>query len=175
MATVYKPLNTNRQDRFATKIFLAGSIEMGSAIDWQDQVANLLQDITVDIYNPRRDSWDNSWKQSIENENFKNQVTWELDHLDASDIILFYFAPETKSPISLLELGHYINTDKKLFVVCPEGFWRKGNIEIMCDRYNITLYKDLLTAVQDLKQFLKTYRKEQSSTFYSFKNYVNQF
>ena len=53
-----------------------------------------------------------------------------------------YFDPNTKSPISLLELGLFAQS-KKLIVCCPEGFWRKGNVDIVCDRYNIPNYDSL--------------------------------
>lgn len=53
-----------------------------------------------------------------------------------------YFDPNTKSPISLLELGLYA-TSNKLHVICPDGFYRKGNIEIVCDKYNIPIYENI--------------------------------
>ncbi len=41
-----------------TKIFLAGSIEMGKAVDWQTELTNKLADLDkVTILNPRRDDW----------------------------------------------------------------------------------------------------------------------
>lgn len=43
-------------------IFLAGSIEMGKAENWQDKVVRLLKDKEVIIFNPRRDDWDSSWE-----------------------------------------------------------------------------------------------------------------
>jgi hypothetical protein len=126
------------------KIFLAGSIEMGNAVDWQTKVVKELNDFTKDLIflNPRRDSWDSSWVQSIENEQFYEQVTWELDALDKSDYIFMYFDPNTKSPISLLELGLYASS-RKLIVACPDGFWRKGNVEVVCERFNIPLLNNL--------------------------------
>lgn len=126
------------------KIFLAGSIEMGNAVDWQTKVVKELNDFTKDLIflNPRRDSWDSSWVQSIENEKFYEQVTWELDALDKSDYIFMYFDPNTKSPISLLELGLYAST-RKLIVACPDGFWRKGNVEVVCERFDIPLLNNL--------------------------------
>lgn len=81
-------------------VFLAGSIEMGKAEDWQARACQFLDSQYVTIYNPRRDNWDSSWEQSLDNEKFTEQVKWELDHLDYAAIKLFYFAPETKSPIS---------------------------------------------------------------------------
>lgn len=133
-------------------IFLAGSIEMGVAVDWQSKIEEELKDINVTIYNPRRDSWDNSWEQTIHNPDFKEQVEWELDHLDKADIILLYFDENTKSPISLLELGLYASSGK-MIMYCPEGFWRKGNVDIVANRYDIKQVQslnELLTAVRNL-------------------------
>ena len=111
-------------------IFLAGSIEMGAAENWQDKVKQLLKNRRVQILNPRRDKWDNSWIQSKDNPQFRQQVEWELEAQERADKILMYFDPKTKSPISLLELGLFAKSGK-LIVVCPEGFWRKGNVNIV--------------------------------------------
>ncbi len=48
------------------------------------------------------------------------------------------------SPITLLEFGlaTQLTDVADVIVCCPEGFWRKGNIEIMCNFYNIPLYTD---------------------------------
>jgi len=84
-------------------VFLAGSIEMGKAENWQKRVAEALTDATV--LNPRRDDWDSSWKQSIKNQKFRKQVEWELGAQQDADLILMHFEPGTQSPITLLELG----------------------------------------------------------------------
>jgi len=124
-------------------MFLAGSIEMGKAEDWQTKVIAFFKDIEqLRIYNPRREAWDASWEQSITNPQFYQQVNWELNALEKSDLILLYFSPETKSPISLLELGKFIDSGK-LVVCCPAGFWRKGNVDIVCDRYGIPNFDTL--------------------------------
>lgn len=119
----------------AKKVFLAGSIEMGKAEDWQKMIVEGMVNDPVIFYNPRRDDWNTTWEQSIDNEHFNQQVTWELDALDDADIIVMYFDPNTQSPISLLELGLY--KDSNMIVLCPEGFWRKGNVDIVCKRYGI--------------------------------------
>ena len=113
-------------------IFLSGSIEMGTAEDWQRKIVNALPDVT--ILNPRRDDWDSSWTQSIDNPQFREQVEWELRAQEDADLILMHFDPTTKSPITLLELGLFKD---KVIVHCPEGFWRKGNVDIVCARYNV--------------------------------------
>jgi hypothetical protein len=133
-------------------IFLAGSIEMGIAEDWQSKIEKELDGLDVTIYNPRRNSWDSSWVQSIHNEQFREQVEWELDHLDKSDVIVMYFDENTKSPISLLELGLYASSGK-MIVYCPEGFWRKGNVDIVSKRYDIrqvNSFSELLIAIKSV-------------------------
>lgn len=139
---IYKPpFNVSYRDFNKKSIFLAGSIEMGSAEDWQSELASRLL-VDFNVFNPRRDEWDSSWEQKFETPQFSQQVRWELDALDKADIILIYFSPNTKSPISLLELGLYASSGK-VHVVCPEGFWRKGNVDIVCNKYNIPQYKSI--------------------------------
>lgn len=116
-------------------LFLAGSIEMGAAEKWQDRVGVELESTKGTILNPRRDDWDSSWVQSKENPQFRQQVEWELSALEAADAIALYFDPTTKSPITLLELGLFRH--KAMLVCCPPGFWRKGNVDIVCERYNV--------------------------------------
>ena len=136
-------------------VFLAGSIEMGKAEDWQTKVANAIKTYDVDVLNPRRDDWDPSWEQSKDNPKFVQQVEWELDGIDAADIVFFYLQPETMSPISLMELGlvawsaHRIGDT--VIVVCPNGFWRKGNVDILCGKYGIPIVDNLNDGISLLK------------------------
>lgn len=151
MSKVIKPVGYERSN--PKSIFLAGSIEMGKAEDWQKKIEVVLSDIDVDIFNPRRDDWDSSWVQSIDNPQFLEQVNWELNHLDEADAIFLYFAPGTQSPISLLEFGLYAQT-RKLVVVCPDGFWRQGNVEIVCLRYNIPFFRNVEDGITKLRSIL---------------------
>lgn len=132
-------------------VFLAGSIEMGQAENWQDKAARLLEDTPVVVLNPRRDDWDSSWKQTIDAPQFKQQVIWELEAMIRSDYIIMYFDPDTKSPVTMAEFGLYVK-NPKLIVVCPEGFWRKGNIDIMCEYYGVTQVNTLEEAVEIIKK-----------------------
>lgn len=136
-------------------IFLAGSIEMGKAEDWQAVIPELFKDRNkLTFLNPRRDDWDSSWEQKESNPQFSEQVNWEMDMLDACNIIFMYFSPETKSPISLLELGLHAESDK-MIVCCPDEFWRKGNVDIVCSRYGIPVYNTLEAAIGRLRTLLK--------------------
>jgi hypothetical protein len=137
------------------RIFLAGSIELGEAEQWQRQVVDALADVdNLVILNPRRDDWDSSWEQQAANAQFAEQVTWELDMLDAADIIVMYFGPATMSPISLLELGLYAKSGK-LKVCCPSGFWRSGNVEVVCQRHSIPLFDDLEELLASLRRTIR--------------------
>jgi hypothetical protein len=134
---ILKPNSDINESGNLFTVFLAGSIEMGKAENWQETIENELEKFKdICIYNPRRDDWDSSWKQEITHPQFNQQVNWELDALEKSDMIVFYFSPETQSPITLLELGLFSKSGK-LVVCCPQGFWRKGNVDIICKKFAI--------------------------------------
>jgi len=156
MKIIKAPNNPKLEGKWIPRIFLAGSIEMGKAIDWQTHITESLLDLECVIYNPRRDDWDKSWVQTIDNPPFHEQVNWELDRLGESTIIVMYFDPSTMSPISLLELGLFAHKNNRLIVCCPEGFWRKGNVDIVCKRYGIQQVdniKDLIKEVREIIEF----------------------
>jgi hypothetical protein len=135
-------------------VFLAGSIEMGEAENWQERVIRALSSISnLTILNPRRDDWDNSWVQSITNRQFRDQVEWEISAQEMANVIFMYFAPATKAPITLLEFGLFARSGK-LIVCCPEGFWRKGNVEVVCHLFGIPITDNLDDAIERLKNSL---------------------
>src|SRR5262245_27355523 len=134
-------------------VFLAGSIEMGLAEPWQARVEEALADLDVVVLNPRRDEWDASWVQSIDNPQFREQVEWELAGQELAKVVATYFAPETKAPVTLLELGLGARSGK-LVVCCPDGYWRKGNVEVVCARYRIPLVADLPTLIAAVRERL---------------------
>tara|TARA_R110002124_G_scaffold60097_5_gene165070 strand:- start:412 stop:912 length:501 start_codon:yes stop_codon:yes gene_type:complete len=140
-----------------TAVFLGGSIEMGKAERWQDEMADAMQGENVLLLNPRRKGWDASWEQTIDNAHFREQVEWELKALENADLILLYLQPDTKSPISLLEFGLYAKSaPEKLLVCCPDGFWRKGNVDITGARYGVRQVPDKAAMIEAVRVFVKT-------------------
>lgn len=132
------------------RIFLGGSIDMGRAPNWQAAITTALSDLDVVLMNPRRPDWNPAWKPIASEPEFRRQVEWELAALDSADIIILYFAPGSQSPISLLELGLHARSGKTV-ILCPDGFWRKGNIDITAERYDIEQVANmdaLITAVR---------------------------
>lgn len=68
------PNNINQRDIHKPSMFLAGSIEMGQAENWQDIMTKYFEK-DFNIFNPRRDNWDSSWVQSFDNPDFFQQVS----------------------------------------------------------------------------------------------------
>lgn len=130
-------------------VFLAGSIEQGQASDWQRELVESLcasappsdwvfphASNSILVLNPRRENWNPDLVQSIDEPEFADQVNWEMDGIEQADIIFFYLQADTLSPISLCELGFALASyPEKVIVVCENGFWRSGNVEVMMDRY----------------------------------------
>lgn len=133
-------------------VFFAGSIEMGKAPPWQKDLAGMLKDLPIAVFNPRRDDFDPNLRQDIAEEIFKQQVEWEMDYLSSSNLIAMYFHPGTLSPVTLAEFGHYVE-DPRLTVCCPDGYWRKGNVQVMCQRYGKPL-------IETWEEFTKTIREK---------------
>jgi hypothetical protein len=125
-------------------VFLAGSISTADTANWRETLCTSLSNLPITIYNPQRSDWDSSWRQDIEFAPFREQVEWELDMLGKADIVVFYFQPGTQAPISLLEFGIICaQVPGKAIVVCPEGFWKRGNVQITCEKFGVETVDDL--------------------------------
>jgi nucleoside 2-deoxyribosyltransferase-like protein len=91
---------------YEVSIFLAGGITGCS--DWQREFIEYFRHISHDalncvLFNPRRSAFDIS-NESVSTE----QITWEFDHLNRVDIVVFWFPHETLCPITLYELGYQL-------------------------------------------------------------------
>ena len=135
-------------------IFLAGAIDQGQAEDWQAKVTEALQEFDITILNPRRDHWDPNWDQHAENPKFREQVEWELDAQEASDMVIFVFTKDSKAPITFLEFGLFA-PHKDAVVCAEEGFYRQGNLDIVAERHKIPMYHDLDEMIADLQTVLQ--------------------
>ena len=147
------PIN-HQLPEYATRVFMAGSIDMGSAKAWASDVIEKLKlakglEHDVIIMNPRRDDWDGSWTQEQANPQFNEQVNWELSNIEESDIVFFHILPDSKSPITLMELGFCAGNYRinDVIVCCPEGFYRKGNVDIISTRSRFQQFETLDSAI----------------------------
>lgn len=116
-------------------VFLAGTIDNGDSINWQEEVIKEYEnrwDKQIVFYSPRRSDW-NQYPINLE-----HQIKWEQGHLDAADLIVMCLLDNSKSPISLLELGLYAKS-KKMVVFCNPEFYRYYNVKLTCEKYDIPL------------------------------------
>src|ERR1035437_683232 len=132
---IKSPTKINPKNKFS--IFLAGTISEAKTL-WQDDIAKKLEHFNIDVYNPRRENWNMNASSSEQHE----QINWELKALDKSNIIIMNFLADSKSPISLLELGLYAESGK-LIVCCPKKFYRRDNVEIVCKKHNIPILDNM--------------------------------
>lgn len=123
-------------------------------------VSRSLDHLPISIYNPLRPDWDSTWIPDISFTPFREQVEWELKMLESVDVIAVYFSPRSESPITLLELGLFANS-KKVVVACPKEFWRRGNVEIVCNRYGVKFVENLDDLVEEVERRLTEKRPDQ--------------
>ena len=142
-----QPLDVADDER---SVFLAGSIDLGNAIDWQAEIIAALADQAGVVFNPRRRAWDASWPQAIDFAPFREQVEWELTAQERASIIAMYFAPASQAPITLFELGLFARSGR-LVVCCPDGYWRKGNVDVVCASYGVPQVPDLAALIAHVR------------------------
>lgn len=125
------------------KIFLAGAIDMGAAIDWQAWVIRELSTVSnLVIFNPRR--------PNFTPDTLDQQIEWELEALELVNTIFMWFPKDAKAPISFFEAGLYWKSGK-LLVGAEEGFYRRRNLELTADRYSLRLFTTLQSMLDSLK------------------------
>ena len=121
------------------KLFLGGTIDMGNSLDWQSALTDELCSCDtvhpIMVYNPRRTEWPNS----DDKKEINVQINWELHHLEMADLIVMNILGNSKSPISLMEIGLFAK-EHKLIVFCNPNFYRYDNVRIVCERYGVPLY-----------------------------------
>ena len=142
MIAIY-PHDKENDERLS--IFLAGTIDNGDSENWQEKVIeNFKFNANVKFYNPRRKQWDPCPSELI------YQIHWEQEYLDKADLIIMAISDDSKSPISLLELGLYAK-DQKMVVFCNDKFYRYMNVKLTCEKYNIPLYKN---SIEEITNFI---------------------
>ena len=114
------------RDKSFTRIFLAGTIDMGNSRDWQNEIHRTFSKTggRYILFNPRQEHWDATRPGEMD-----YQVRWELDHLEEADMIVMYILGSSKSPISLLEMGLHAKGG--------------NNVRITCEYYKVPMYDDL--------------------------------
>ena len=84
-------------------LFLGGAIAMGKAPLWQNDLVQMLSGVDGYALNPRRKDYDFNDPTLP-----RKQIQWEHDHWMIATHRLFWFAKESICPITLLELGRWM-------------------------------------------------------------------
>ena len=107
-----------------------------SRFNWRDVVADYYQEEyhLIDPTNPGHDN--------LSDKAMREHIKWEFLGLKQADYIILNFLSDALSPISLVELGMYVMTNK-LIVVCPKDFYKWRYIDTLCKEYNTPIFTQL--------------------------------
>ncbi|MCB9450127.1 MAG: nucleoside 2-deoxyribosyltransferase domain-containing protein [Anaerolineaceae bacterium] len=115
---------------------------MGRALDWQSWVIEQLRkEPGLILLNPRR--------ADFTPDKLDEQIMWELRELEEADIILMWFPARSEAPISLLETGLYMKSGKLILGV-EEGYYRKRNLELTAQYYNVPVHLTLDSLIAEI-------------------------
>lgn len=128
------PINKRNQ----RSIFLAGSMDHKQEGSWRDTISAEFG--AYSIFDPTNNNHDH-----LNTKEMKRHINWELDALQLSDMILLNFLPNAQSPISLVELGMYIRSNK-LIVICPQEFYKSNYVHTLCKKYNTPIFNNITEA-----------------------------
>jgi hypothetical protein len=144
-ATAQIIMAPDRQSILHQAVFLAGSTK-GT---WRQDIKAALSRYAVTILDPYREDWEVVFKHEERRyPPFRHQVDWELDMQERASVVVVYFHPDTQAPVSLLELGLSVGR-RKTVVVCPAGYWKRGNVQVVCDRYGVEIIESDSQAWED--------------------------
>lgn len=152
---VITPNSASQDPLYANTLFLAGPTE----VPWRDEFLALLEKHLLlllnddnspriqglTIYDPFQPDWDATWREDyVADPRFRAQVDWELDRQDAAAAVAVFFDARTRAPVSLLELGLCARRRTgRALVGCQPGFWKRGNVQAVCERYGLPLEDSL--------------------------------
>jgi len=136
-------------------LFLAGGIT--NCPDWQQEIRELLKDLDIVIFNPRRKDF------PIDDPDAAfDQIKWEFEFLNRADIILFWFSRGSLNPIVLFEYGKWLSnikiplTYKPLFIGIDPEYERRQDVELQTRFENIFYAARIQYSLEDLANQIKS-------------------
>ncbi len=131
-----------------TTCFVAGGIT--NCPDWQTEFVCMMSDTNVVFFNPRRESFDITKSLSS-----KDQIAWEVEHLNRSEVVIFWFPEEGNCMISLFELGKTLGKGIPCIVGVEPGYIRALDVFYQLSMLsNQPMYKDLHSVADALHAYL---------------------
>ena len=118
-------------------VFLSGSMDLRESVPWRSRFADELEGFL--IFDPTQIDFDDTWGTRFADQRFRGLVEWEVRAMLLSNLVAVNFCEHLQSPITLFELGLMATRgpDRRVAVHCPERFWKKGRVEIVCAMFGI--------------------------------------
>lgn len=131
-------------------VFLAGGIS--NCPNWQKDLANILKDVNVVLFNPRRDDFD-----IRDDAVSKVQIEWEYSYLKRASAISFWFPSESDCPITLFELGAWAATRKPIFVGVHAQYRRRLDVrtQLSLARPEVSIVGSITELSNQIKSWVK--------------------
>ena len=112
----------NSADYQKPAIFLAGGIS--SCDNWQLSTARSIAGKScLNVFNPRREG-----DFAKTGDEAAAQIRWEYEHLNAAEMVLFWFPSTSVCPIALYELGRIIHSNKILYIGVDFNYPRRFDV-----------------------------------------------
>lgn len=125
--------------KFNSYIYLSGGIK--KCPRWREEVKRGLGNTDLHVYDP----FNPAYKDKLE-----DQVAWEVEAIEMSTAIFFWFPKESLCTKAVLELGTVLYGDKKLFIGMEDGYIRRDHLiaHIVAVRSNQNIINDLKRLTQ---------------------------
>lgn len=154
-------------------LFLGGPIQ--GAEDWQNKVCDDLSDINnLVITNPRRDNYDGF--------NLDEQINWETEYLNKSDILMFWI-PKEKEVIegrvygqtTRFEVGEWVaKCHKKIVIGIDNEFPMKKYIKKRLENdYGIEVKDTYSQVLSETKKRIKELNESKPTVFFTSDNHFS--
>lgn len=136
---VIKPENDLKEiDPNSLKVFLAGGMKKPWRKEVIEKVSQLNLDITV--LDPTVKDWEKDiGEETVKNEKYLKQTDWEHDGLQQADIHVFHFDDTSVSPITLFELGMFVDRDSIVYL--EDGYEKDAYVEYIAYRFGVPVLK----------------------------------
>lgn len=144
----------NAMGRESRIFLLAGASEADGGSRWQETVAAFISKVGH-IALSTRSRETPTGMPTFENPHFFQARSWELDALDLAEFVIFHLDSISRSPEGILELGYAAaKFPQKVCVICPEGFWCKGLVDLLCYREDLMKYKSVEEMLDAINQMM---------------------
>lgn len=146
------------------KIYLSGTIDLGTPVGWQEKFINGLTKMTDPVSGDPRFK-DKSWvvmnpkvaignpEPTLDNQEFCSKFRWELQFMGLADVVFCNFLKKSKSPSAMTGLLMNAGVPGKTIVRCPLEYVSYPVVKLICEHSGIPVLGDMST-VKDVLEYI---------------------